>query len=154
MVAPSNAKCRFRLVLGDMNTWYAPFKKVENNGKNKNDTKEASASAGGPKAKKKKSAHPGLGWKKNQMLPSGAPTQICGPVQWTPEGWVPKDNSHKVTSTMKPLPPLALVPPQSVTYPDAAADRDKLRMLDNNVNMMQIELKMICRRFNIPNLDR
>ena len=109
-----------------MNTWYAPFKVVGKNGKNKSDNNAGGSTSaeGGPQAKKKKSAHPGLGWKKNQTLPSGPPSQICGPVQWTPEGWIAKDNSHKVTSTMKPLPPLALVPPKSVTYPDAAADRD------------------------------
>ena len=47
-----------------------------------------------------------------------------GPLQWTPAGWVPKDNSHKVTSTMKPLPDPEVIPPNgSKNYPEAAADR-------------------------------
>ncbi len=131
-----------------MNTWYAPFKKVDGNEQSKN--------SGPPAAKKtKKSAHPGLGWKKNQMLPSAAPGgQIIGPVQWTPDGWVPKDNSHKLTTMMKPLPKKQLIPPQSTTYPEAGDDRNKLRMLDNNEKMMQAELIKICRRFNIQNLNR
>ena len=95
----------------------------------------------GPPAKRGK-RHPGLGY-------SGGNSQHTGQMQWTPEGWVPKDNSHKVTSMMKPLPKIQIVPPLSVTYPDASDDNDKLKMLENNVNMMQAELTKICRRFNI-----
>ena len=36
-------------------------------------------------------------------------------MQWTPEGWVAKDNSHKVTTMMRPLPKLQIVPPLSTT---------------------------------------
>ena len=47
-----------------------------------------------------------------------------GPLQWTPAGWVPKDNSHKVTTKMKPLPEPEVIPPNgSANYPEAAADR-------------------------------
>jgi hypothetical protein len=47
-----------------------------------------------------------------------------GQVQWTPAGWVQKDNSHKVTTTMKPLPEPEVIPPSgSANYPEAAADR-------------------------------
>lgn len=126
-------------VSGDMSSWYAPFKPVAKN-------PEPSAAVKPPPAKKGKK-HPGLGF-----LPGSTPSQ--GQLQWTPEGWVPKDNSHKVTTTMKPLPKLRIVPPMSVTYPDASADQDKLRMLENNVNMMNDELRKICMRFNIRQLDR
>ena len=37
-------------------------------------------------------------------------------------------------------------------YP--STDNDKLKMLENNVNMMTIELNKICKRFNISNLNR
>lgn len=104
--------------------------------------------SGGPPEAKKARNRPGLGFSKGQG-PSG-PSQ----TQWTPDGWVPKDNSHKVTTVMKPLPKLEMVPPFSTTYPDASADRDKLKMLENNVSMMMIELNKICKNFNIANLNR
>lgn len=50
---------------------------------------------------------------------------------------------------MRPLPEPEIVPPQSSTYPEAAADREKLQMLKNNVGMMQFELNKICRRLKI-----
>jgi hypothetical protein len=117
------------------NTWYTPFKPIE------------ALMKGGPPAKKGKQ-NPGLGFSGNTAK------QISGPVQWTPQGWVPKDNSHKVTTTMKPLPKLEIVPPQSTTYPEASADRDKLKMLETNVTMMTAELTKISRRFNIINLNK
>ena len=61
----------------------------------------------GPPAKKGKK-HTGLGYQKPGNVP---PSQM----QWTPEGWVAKDNSHKVTTTMKPLPKVQIVPPMSTT---------------------------------------
>ena len=49
---------------------------------------------------------------------------FSGNLQWTPAGWVPKDNSHKVTTKMKPLPEPEVIPPNgSANYPEAAADR-------------------------------
>ena len=65
----------------------------------------------GPPAKRGKRGHAGLGYSPGQT-PSSQ-------MQWTPEGWVAKDNSHKVTTMMKPLPKVQIVPPLSVTYPDA-----------------------------------
>ena len=62
----------------------------------------------GPPAKKGRQ-HKGLGYTKpGGQIPSSQ-------MQWTPEGWVAKDNSHKVTTTMKPLPKVQIVPPMSTT---------------------------------------
>lgn len=55
---------------------------------------------------------------------------------------------------MKPLPNPEVIPPHSGTYPEANTDRDKLKVLKNNVSMMQFELNKICRKFRINNLDR
>lgn len=84
--------------------------------------------------------HPGFGYHKQQM-------------QWTPGGWVVKDNSHKVTSMMKPLPEPDIIPMQSSTYPEANADREKKKMLQNNANMLQYELNKILRKFKISNFN-
>ncbi len=60
--------------------------------------------------------HPGLGYQAG----SGPTSNLAsGQMQWTPEGWVQKDNSHKVTAKMRPLPKIQIVPPLSVTYPEA-----------------------------------
>lgn len=85
-----------------------------------------------------------------------APGPVPGPqqMQWTPAGWAVKDNSHKVTTTMRPLPEQDFVPPQSPQHPQANADREKLRMLRSNVNMMQFELNKICKRFRIISLNK
>jgi hypothetical protein len=72
-----------------------------------------------------------------------------GQMQWTPGGWVPKDNTHKVTSTIRPLPAAEIIPPNSNEHPEASADRSKLKMLENNVNMMTFELEKICRKYQI-----
>eukprot|EP00096_Caligus_rogercresseyi_P014637 TRINITY_DN7145_c0_g1_i2.p1 TRINITY_DN7145_c0_g1~~TRINITY_DN7145_c0_g1_i2.p1 ORF type:complete len:311 (-),score=96.31 TRINITY_DN7145_c0_g1_i2:165-1097(-) len=78
---------------------------------------------------------PGFGY-----LPSSS-----GSAQiWTPSGWVPKDNSHKITTKMKPLPPQEIIPPFSNTYPESAKDKEKLRLLLNNHSMMSAELSKIC----------
>ena len=61
---------------------------------------------------------------------------------------------HKVTTTMRPLPTPDIIPPMSTTHPEANMDRDKLKMLKNNVNMMQFELNKICKRFKIATLNR
>ena len=132
-------------VNADMSTWYAPFKKI--------DPKQPPAAAPQPKAAKKAKggkARPGLGFS-NQTAMLGT-TQM----QWTPDGWVPKDNAHKVTSMMRPMPKQDIVPPLSATYPQAGEDRDKLKILQNNVSMMATELNKICKRFNIDvnQLDR
>ena len=42
----------------------------------------------------------------------------------------------------------------SFQYPDASMDSDKLKMLENNVNMMTAELNKICRLFKIKELNR
>jgi len=94
---------------------------------------------------------PGFGFQKGNNLQTN--------LQWTPGGWMPKDNSHKVTTTIKPLPDPEIIPPvggkqNSEKYPEAEADRSKLKMLENNVRMMDFELKKICRKHNIYNLDR
>jgi len=72
-----------------------------------------------------------------------------GQMQWTPSGWVQKDNTHKVTSTIKPLPAPDIIPPNSIEHSEATADRSKLKMLENNVNMMNYELEKICRKYQI-----
>ena len=46
---------------------------------------------------------------------------------------------HKVTTQMKPLPELEIIPPFSAENKEADVDRDKRKMLTNNVNMMQME---------------
>ncbi|XP_071744775.1 uncharacterized protein [Lepeophtheirus salmonis] len=79
----------------------------------------------------------------------------CGGQQhWTPAGWVMKDNSHKITTKMKPLPEKEIIPPFSNTYPDAANDKEKLKMLINNFNMMSQELTKICTNFKIATLNK
>ena len=118
-----------------MGSWYAPFKPLAK--------AEGTGEPPAKKAKKgKNKQRPGLGYDQTAMLGSVQ-------MQWTPEGWVPKDNSHKVTSTMKPLPKVSIVPPLSATYPQAAEDSDKLKILQNNVSMMAAELVKITKRFNI-----
>lgn len=73
-------------------------------------------------------------------------------------GWTKSDmrHPHKVTHAMKPLPELEIIPPFSIENKEADIDRDKRKMLINNVNMMQIELNKICHRFKIKpsELDR
>lgn len=83
------------------------------------------------------------------VRPGFGPPIRPGQMQWTPSGWVPKDNTHKVTSTIKPLPPPDIIPPNSNEHPEATADRSKLKMLENNVNMMNFELEKICRKYQI-----
>ena len=135
-------------VNADMSSWYAPFKKVDGKGQGPNPNVPGQQQPG-KSAKKAKSGkqRPGLGFN-NQTAMLGA-TQM----QWTPDGWVPKDNAHKVTSMMRPLPKHDIVPPLSTTYPQASEDKDKLKILQNNVSMMATELNKICKRFNI-NVDQ
>jgi len=75
----------------------------------------------------KRDLNPGIGWTKSDMR-----------------------HPHKVTHQMKPLPELEIIPPFSVENKEADIDRDKRKMLTNNVNMMQIEVNKICHRFKIP----
>jgi len=86
----------------------------------------------------------------------GGFNQPSGPMQWTPAGWVPKDNSHKVTTTMKQMPTPDVIPNvrDSEKYPEADADRNKLRMLENNKRMMDIEVFKICKRYNVKNFNK
>lgn len=57
---------------------------------------------------------------------------------------------------MRPLPEMDIIPPFSIENKEADVDRDKRKMLTNNVNMMQMEVNKICHRFKIPpaQLDR
>ncbi len=143
------------------------------------ETGAAEASEGAPQPlmpPPKKSRHPGFGWNPgggsssgpfgwNPGRPQTGPFgwnpgggSGSGPMQWTPSGWVAKDNSHKVTTTAsRPLPEPEIIPPataNSSAFPEAAADRDKLAVLKNNVSMMQFELNKICKRFKIAKLNR
>ena len=81
--------------------------------------------------------------------PGFGPPVRPGQMQWTPNGWVQKDNTHKVTSTIRPLPVPDIIPPNSSEHSEATADRSKLKMLENNVNMMNFELEKICRKYQI-----
>merc|ERR1719186_1389722 len=74
----------------------------------------------------KRDLQPGLGWSKSDVR-----------------------HPHKVTTQMKPLPELEIIPPFSAENKEADIDRDKRKMLTNNVNMMQIEVNKICHRFKI-----
>ena len=47
---------------------------------------------------------------------------------------------RKVTAQMKPLPEMDIIPPFSAENKEADVDRDKRKMLTNNVNMMQMEV--------------
>ena len=132
-------------VNADMSSWYAPFKKVDGQAKPNPNVPGQQPGKSAKKAKAGKQ-RPGLGFNQTAMLGS---TQM----QWTPDGWVPKDNAHKVTSMMRPLPKHEIVPPLSTTYPQASEDKDKLKILQNNVSMMATELNKICKRFNI-NVDQ
>jgi len=71
----------------------------------------------------------------------------------TPQvGWTKSDmrHPHKVTTQMKPLPQLEIIPPFSAENKEADVDREKRKMLTNNVSMMQMEVTKICNRFKIP----
>merc|ERR1719186_1975262 len=74
----------------------------------------------------KRDLQPGLGWSKSDVR-----------------------HPHKVTTQMKPLPELEIIPPFSAENKEADIDRDKRKMLTNNVNMMQIEINKICHKFKI-----
>ena len=54
-------------------------------------------------------------------------------------GWTKSDmrHPHKVTTQMKPLPELEIIPPFSAENKEADVDREKRKMLTNNVSMMQ-----------------
>ena len=67
-------------------------------------------------------------------------------------GWTRSDmrHPHKVTTQMKPLPELEIIPPFSAENKEADVDREKRKMLTNNVSMMQMEVTKICNRFKIP----
>lgn len=67
-------------------------------------------------------------------------------------GWTKSDmrHPHKVTTQMKPLPELEIIPPFSAENKEADVDREKRKMLTNNVSMMQMEVTKLCNRFKIP----
>ena len=67
-------------------------------------------------------------------------------------GWTKSDirHPHKVTTQMKPLPELEIIPPFSAENKEADVDREKRKMLTNNVSMMQMEVTKLCSRFKIP----
>lgn len=67
-------------------------------------------------------------------------------------GWTQSDmrHPHKVTTQMKPLPELEIIPPFSAENKEADVDREKRKMLTNNVSMMQMEVTKLCNRFKIP----
>ena len=67
-------------------------------------------------------------------------------------GWTKSDmrHPHKVTTQMKPLPQLEIIPPFSAENKEADVDREKRKMLTNNVSMMQMEVTKLCNRFKIP----
>lgn len=102
-------------------------------------------------------------WYKVEEAPKKSGTLLEGGVEddastkairrdFTPGvGWTKSDMRHpyKVTHQMKPLPDLEIIPPFSAENKEADIDRDKRKMLTNNVNMMQIELNKICHRFKI-----
>ena len=46
---------------------------------------------------------------------------------------------YQVTAQMRPLPEMDIIPPFSAENKEADVDRDKRKMLTNNVNMMQME---------------
>jgi len=68
------------------------------------------------------------------------------------QGWTKSDmrHPHKVTTQMKPLPELEIIPPFSAENKEADVDREKRKMLTNNVSMMQMEVTKLCSRFKIP----
>jgi hypothetical protein len=71
-------------------------------------------------------------------------------MQWTPGGWVVKDNYHKVTATTRAMPSADILPfKPSKDLPDVAADRTKMQMLTQNIHMMEFELQKLCQRFRI-----
>lgn len=73
-------------------------------------------------------------------------------MQWTPGGWVVKDNSHKVTSAVAHMPAQStdIMPAMpSKEYPEVAQDRQKCKMLQQNIQMMSYELHRLCQRFRI-----
>merc|ERR1719422_709397 len=75
----------------------------------------------------KRDLKPGLGWTKSDMR-----------------------HPHKVTTQMKPLPELEIIPPFSAENKEADIDKEKRKMLTNNVSMMQMEVTKLCNRFKIP----
>lgn len=90
-------------------------------------------------------------------LPGGVGSQVPNKTMRT--GGNLGSALNQVTTTMKPLPEPEIIPPTGVSgaasfYPEAAADRGKLKMLSNNVSMMTVELNKICRLHKIQTLDR
>lgn len=112
----------------DMSDWYGE----EDTDKNQVITKAGTLISGGLDPEKtsqnlKRDLTPSVGWTKSDMR-----------------------HPHKVTTQMKPLPELEIIPPFSAENKEADVDREKRKMLTNNVSMMQMEVTKICNRFKIP----
>ena len=61
-----------------------------------------------------------------------------------------KDNSHKVTSAVAQMGETDIMPAMpSKEYPEVAQDRQKIKMLQQNIQMMSYELHRLCQRFRI-----
>ena len=99
---------------------------------------DGEAGNGEPAAKKPNVQYGATGLKQNQM-------------QWTPGGWVMKDNSHKITSAVAQMGGETDIMPSmpSKEYPEVAQDRQKIKMLQQNIQMMSYELHRLCQRFRI-----
>jgi len=96
------------------------------------------AGNGEPAAKRPNVQYGATGLKQNQM-------------QWTPGGWVMKDNSHKITTSVAQMGGETDIMPAmpSKDYPEVAQDRQKMKMLQQNIQMMAYELHRLCQRFRI-----
>ena len=84
---------------------------------------------------------PGLGWTtSDRRHPHRVSTKVFFLIvncQTTiSKSWI----SQQVTGQMKPLPEMDIIPPFSAENKEADVDRDKRKMLTNNVNMMQMEV--------------
>ena len=61
-----------------------------------------------------------------------------------------KDNSHKVTTSVAQMGETDIMPAMpSKEYPEVAQDRQKMKMLTQNIQMMSYELHRLCQRFRI-----
>merc|ERR1719419_193273 len=116
---------KHKVPLSDLSDWY---KEQEPSDEGKTGTiLQGGVDPGSSSKNMKRDLKPGLGWTKSDMR-----------------------HPHKVTTQMKPLPELEIIPPFSAENKEADIDREKRKMLTNNVSMMQMEVTKICNRFKIP----
>lgn len=139
----------------DPSTWYEEDKKLPEQPSNDLPKKPSPepATSSKPSNAPMGVMRPGLGFSNANQPVSSRPVS-SGPLQWTPGGWMPKDNKHKITTTIKPLPETDVIPPNGSAFPDAQEDRNKFNKLKNNLGMMQMELTKTCRKFRISNLNQ